>query len=201
MLMEYARHDGCGPDEGRRAPRVLIVEPDREQLGAISRRIAEAGYRVVTAETVGAALAELNRASIDLVLAELSISGPDEVELVRMIREDPMQRELPILLLADGTDAESVVHAYRCGADMVISKPFHMEVLIARIAREMERSQALQKLRSDNAALDERIVGRTIELGEMREWLSASEAERQRLQALIKPNVPPLDGGQSDLSV
>jgi hypothetical protein len=76
-----------------------------------------------------------------------------------------------------------------------------MEVLIARIAREMERSQALQKLRSDNAALDERIVGRTIELGEMREWLSASEAERQRLQALIKPNVPPLDGGQSDLSV
>ena len=198
-MMEERPQDGHASDEGGRTPRVLIVDPDREQLGALAHSIAQAGYRAVAAETVGAALAEINRGRIDLVLAELAMPAPDDVELVRMIREDPMQRELPILLVTDSPDPAGAVQAYRCGADAVLSKPVQIEALIARIGREMERSQALQKLRSDNAALDARVIGRTIELGEMRERLSASEAERQRLQALVQPN-PPMPGAQPDLS-
>ena len=41
------------------------------------------------------------------------------------------------------------------------------------------------KLQNDNAALDARIVGRAIELGEMRERYRASEAELRRLRLLI----------------
>ena len=173
--------DGIGA--GGEAPRILIVEPNRTYLGVLSRRIAEGGYRVATAETVRSAMAELYRGHVDLILAELRMHRIGGVELVRMVRDDPVFRELPIFLITGKSDAEGAVEAYRCGADTVIAKPFHFEVLIARIGREIERSRVLRKLHDDNAALDARVVGRAIELGEMRERWLASEAELRRLRA------------------
>ena len=77
------------------------------------------------------------------------------------------------------------MQAYRSGADTVIAKPFHFEVLIARIGREIERSRSLARLLNDNAALDARVVGRAIELGEMRDRWLASEAELRRLRQIV----------------
>ena len=171
--------------EAPEAPRVLIVQPNRNYLAVLARRITEGGYRVATAECTQAAMAELHRVPIDLILSELRMQRSGGVELVRMVREDPIHRDIPIFLLTGKSDAEGAVQAYKCGADTVIAKPFHFEVLIARIGREIERSRALRKLHDDNAALDARVVGRAIELGEMRERWLESEAERQRLEDLV----------------
>lgn len=174
-----------GRDERADAPRVLIVQPNRNYLGVLARRVAEGGYRVATAETASSAMAELHRLRVDLVLAELRMPGTGGIELARMIREDPVHRDLPIFLITGKSDAEGAVLAYRSGADTVIAKPFHFEVLVARIGREIERSRALAKLQDDNAALDARVVGRAIELGEMRDLYLASEAEVRRLKELV----------------
>lgn len=168
------------------APRVLVVEPNRNYLGVLARRISDGGYRVDTADSAQSAMAELYRGQVDLVLSELRMPGKSGLELVRMIREDPVYREIPIFLITGKSDAAGAVEAYHCGADTVIAKPFHFEVLIARIGREIERAGSLRKLQHDNAALDARVVGRAIELGEMRErWLS-SETERRRLEGLVQ---------------
>ena len=170
---------------GAEPPRVLIVEPNRNYLGVLARRIGQAGFRVATADGAATAFAELYRQPADLVLAELRMPGTSGVELVRMLREDPVHGDVPLFLITGKSDAAGAVEAYRCGADTVIAKPFHFEVLVARIGREIERARALRDLRNDNAMLDARIVGRAIELGEMRERWLASEAERQRLEALV----------------
>ena len=182
--------DGVWEADGRieraEAPRVLIVQPNRNYLGVLARRVAEGGYRVATAETAGTAMAELHRLRIDLILAELRMPSAGGIELARMVRDDPVHRHLPIFLITGKSDADGAVLAYRSGADTVIAKPFHFEVLIARIGREIERSRALAKLQHDNAALDARVVGRAIELGEMRDRYLASEAEVRRLQDLVR---------------
>ena len=172
-------------DAGAEAPRVLIVQPNRAYLGVLARRISEGGYRVATADTAASAMAELHRLSVSLILSELRMPGTSGVELVSMVREDPVHRELPVFLVTGRSDADGAVQAYRSGADTVIAKPFHFEVLIARIGREIERSRQLAKLRNDVAALDARVVGRAIELGEMRDRWLASEAELRRLQEKI----------------
>ena len=181
--MEDAPFDA---DETCRAalPRVLVVQPNRSYLGVLARRISEGGYRVATAESVSSAMVELHRLRIDLILCELRMLKIGGVELAQMVRDDPVHRDIPIFLLTGRSDAEGAVLAYRSGADTVIAKPFHFEVLIARIGREMERARFLSKLRNDNAALDARVVGRAIELGEMRERWLASEAELRRLKAV-----------------
>lgn len=166
-------------------PRVLIVEPSRKYLAVLARRLSEGGFRVATAENAAAAMAEMHRVPADLVLSELRMPDTSGVELVRMIRDDPAHRQTPVFLITGRSDAAGAVLAYRCGADTVIAKPFHFEVLIARISREIERARELSRLREDNAALDARVVGRAIELGELRDKWIASEAERLRLQGLI----------------
>ena len=175
------RHSDSGPQ----APRVLIVEPNRNYCGVLARRIGEGGYRVATANGAQAAMAEINRLQVDLVLAELRLPGSGGAELCAMIREDAAHRHLPVMLITGKSEPRAPVRAYEAGADDVILKPFHFEVLLARIARRLESARAIQALREDNAALDARVVTRAIELGEARDQLRASEAERQRLASIV----------------
>ena len=63
------------------------------------------------------------------------------------------------------------MRAYAAGADDVILKPFHFEVLIARIERRIDRARSVQRLKEDNATLDARVVERAIQIGELRDKL------------------------------
>ena len=152
-------------------PRILVVEPNRANLGVLARRLAEAGYRVTTADCGSAAIAELYRLPIDLVLAELSMPRMSGAELARAIRGEVQWNDMPVMLITGKSKPEDAVRAYAAGADDVILKPFHFEVLIARTKRRIERARILARLREDNATLDARIVERAIQIGELRDQL------------------------------
>jgi len=165
--------------------RILVVEPSRTNLSVLARRLTEAGYQVVTADSGRAAIGELHRSTIDLVIAELTMDHIDGAELARIIRDEVIWRELPVMLITGRSEPNGSVKAYRSGADDVILKPFHFEVLIARIERRLARARSIETLRSDYSALDARLVSRAIEIGEMRQRLFDSEADRRRLQMLV----------------
>jgi len=165
--------------------RLLIVEPNRSALGVMARRLGEARYRIIACDNAANATAEMLRAPVDLVLAELRMDSVSGVELVRRIRDDTMLKDTPIILIAGKSDSGGAVDGFGAGADDVVAKPFHFEVLAARIARRIARARSIKELRADNATLDARVVTRAIELGEVRAALEQSEAERIRLQQLV----------------
>jgi DNA-binding response OmpR family regulator len=72
------------------------------------------------------------------------------------------------------------VKAYEAGADDVILKPFHFEVLFARIERRIARARSFKRLQEDNATLDARVVERAIEIGELRDQLAQVRASGTR---------------------
>src|SRR6476661_854383 len=156
------------PDE---RPRILVVEPNRTNLGVIARRLAEAGYRVTTADSGASAIAELYRLPIDLVLAELDMPRMNGADLARAIRGEVQWNDIPIMLITGKSKPKDAVRAYEAGADDVILKPFHFEVLFARIERRIERARGVKRLREDNATLDARIVERAIQIGELKDRL------------------------------
>src|SRR6185437_8561373 len=157
------------PDE---RPRVLVVEPNRTNLGVMARRLAEAGYRVTTADSGEAAIAELYRLPIDLVLAELNMPRMGGAELARTIRGEVQWNDIPVMLITGKSKPADAVRAYEAGADDVILKPFHFEVLVARIERRIDRMRSVRQLRDDNAALDARVIERAIQIGELRDELA-----------------------------
>ena len=171
--MEFRRTRFAEIDE---RPRILVVESNKTNLAVMARRLVEAGYRVSTADSGQAAVAELHRAPIDLVLAELNMRPTSGAELARLIRGEVAWRDLPVMLITGKSKAADAVRAYQAGADDVILKPFHFEVLFARIDRRIDRARSLKSLRLDNATLDARIVERAIQVGELRDRLALLEA-------------------------
>jgi PleD family two-component response regulator len=161
-------------------PRILVVEPNKTNLGVMARRLVEAGYRVSTAETGQDAVAELHRVRIDLVLSELNMPRMSGAELARLIRDEVMWRDIPVMLITGKSEPKGAVRAYEAGADDVILKPFHFEVLFARIDRRIEAARSLKRLQEDNAALDARVVERAIQIGELRDRLAEVEAKASR---------------------
>ena len=167
-------------------PRVLVVEPNRSALSVMARRLGEAGYRIVACEEPADAIAELHRAPVDLVVAELRMAPTSGVDLLRMIRDDTALRETPIILITGKSDSGGAIDGFAAGADDVVAKPFHFEVLLARIERRLARARSVRELLQDKATLDARVVTRAIEIGELRAALEESEAERSRLAGLIR---------------
>lgn len=164
---------------------MLVVEPSRSALGVLTRRLVEAGYRVAAAESAEQAVGELHRLPVDLVLAELAMPDMSGTELTRLIRDEAGLRDIPVILLAGRSDASGAIRALEAGADDIVAKPFHPELLLARISRQLARARSVEELRTDNATLDARVVTRAIELGEMRMALHESELERRRLSGLV----------------
>ena len=165
--------------------RLLIVEPNRSALQVLAKRLGEAGYRIIACDNAGNATAELLRAPVDLILAELRMESVSGVELTRRIRDDTAMKDTPIILITGRTDSCGAVDGFTAGADDVVAKPFHFEVLAARIAQRIARARSFKELRTDNANLDARVVTRSLELVEIRAALEESEAQRIRLEQLV----------------
>jgi DNA-binding response OmpR family regulator len=167
-------------------PRILVIQPNRSYLRVIARRLKEFGYRVASAETAQNGIAELYRVPVDLVLCDVNLPGTTGIEFARMVREDPVNHHVPLLLVVGRSDPTAAVHAFEAGADGVIRKPCHFEVLDACIARQLARADAVKRLVNDNATLDAKVITRVIELKEVREQLTATESERRRLAAIVE---------------
>ncbi|MEQ7873643.1 response regulator [Sphingomonas sp. ASV193] len=165
--------------------RILLIQPSSGALAVIARRLAEAGHRVVSCDAPAQAVAELHRASVDLVLAEIRMVPVSGVELTRLVRDDSALRDTPVILIGGRSDAGGAIAGFAAGADDVVAKPFDFDLLLARIDRALRRAKAVRQLKADNATLDARVIERAVQLGETRMALAESEAERRRLERMV----------------
>jgi DNA-binding response OmpR family regulator len=97
-------------------------------------------------------------------------------ELARAVRGEVQWNDIPVMLITGKSKPADAVQAYAAGADDVIAKPFHFEVLAARIERRIAHARSVRQLRDDNAALDARVIERAIQIGELRDELRAVRA-------------------------
>ena len=167
------------PFFSRRKPRLLVVTPNKGHLALLARRLGEEGYAIAAAADGAGALGELHRAAVDLVLAELVMTPMSGPELTRAIRGHAAFANLPIMLLAGRAEPAPAVRAYAAGADDVMLKPFHFELLVARVERRLGAARQL----ADKEALDARAALKAIEIGELKDRMVRLEAERWRVGA------------------
>ena len=73
----------------RTGPRILIVDPKRNNLTVLARRLGDEGYRISAAEGAEAGIALLHRHNdVELILAELYMPGISGSEFVRLVRSE-----------------------------------------------------------------------------------------------------------------
>ncbi len=121
--------------------RILIVEDEPAMAEGLRFNFEQEGYDAVVCSDGPSALAALQDPAtpFDLVLLDLMLPGMSGYEICREIRKQ--DAHIPILVLSSRTLAEDKAHAFDCGTDQYMTKPFALPELLSRVRNLLERRQ------------------------------------------------------------
>ena len=120
--------------------RILVVEDDAAIQRSLAQTLREAGYAVDLASDAEEGLRTFAIEPEDLAVIDLRLPGMvgGGMELCRRIRE--ISPEVPILMLTAIDSADAKVRGLDAGADDYLTKPFHIEELLARVRALLRRA-------------------------------------------------------------
>ncbi|HEV3270888.1 MAG TPA: SpoIIE family protein phosphatase [Candidatus Methylacidiphilales bacterium] len=179
QLFEYVLEKPSGTETASRG-RILIVDHDRLSREILARNLQREGYGVEFEEEGTRALERLREGNFDLALWEVELPGLSGLEMLKRARNDAVLLHIPVVLLSEVKDAETVIRCIEAGADDYLPKPFNPALLKARIRASMERKNLRdqeQRLLGRIKAYQERISG---ELADATTYLMSLLPERLR---------------------
>jgi DNA-binding response OmpR family regulator len=119
---------------------VLLVEDDETMSALLDRALREEGDAVVV-ERNGAAAAEIALShAFDAIVLDVMLPGLDGFGVVRRLRESGCQT--PVLMLTARDTNRDVIHGLDSGADDYLTKPFDLDVFLARVRAVARRGVA-----------------------------------------------------------
>jgi DNA-binding response OmpR family regulator len=120
--------------------RILLVEDDESIGQLVTDSLKSHGYGVEWCATGAAATKAFETLVPSLVLLDAGLPDADGFTLCRWLREQ--QRDLPIVLVT-ARDAEiDIVVGLDAGASDYVTKPFSMNVLLARVRAHLRGTQS-----------------------------------------------------------
>lgn len=134
--------------------RILLVDDDAQLRRALELNLSARGHELDTAPDGESALAALTAALPALVLLDLGLPDLDGLEVLRRLRG---WSAVPVVVLTARTATADVVGALDAGADDYLTKPFGIEVLLARmraVARRKPAGSESATLRLQNVTID-----------------------------------------------
>jgi DNA-binding response OmpR family regulator len=102
-----------------------------------SENLEKAGYRVSTAATGEDGLAQTRLDPPDLVLLDIGLPGIDGLDALRSLQR---QTKVPVIFLTARRRELDQVLGLELGADDYVTKPFDIDVLLARIKAVLRRA-------------------------------------------------------------
>lgn len=117
--------------------KILIVEDDRAIREVLERQLAKWGYLVQAVSDFRTVLEAFEDYKPHLVLLDITLpffNGYHWCEQIRKVSQTP------ILFLSSASDDMNLVMAINLGADDFIAKPFHLDVVTAKIQALLRRT-------------------------------------------------------------
>ncbi len=117
---------------------ILIVEDDRELREALCTTLQLAGMDYIEADCAEAALLQLEKKSVDLIVSDVNMPGMDGHELLKQVKS--RAPGLPMMLITAYGQIKHAVEAMQQGAADYLVKPFEPKVLIQSIIKILGQS-------------------------------------------------------------
>jgi signal transduction histidine kinase len=161
--------------------RILLVDDNDDSRFAVVETIRKlAGHVVDEARNGAECLERVRQAEYDLVLLDVQMPGMDGFEVCRLLRADPVTRQVPVLFLtATQYQLESRLKGLDVGADDFIVQPVGNQELVARIKAALRVKALSDEVRSHNLELESKVRERTRTIEELAAEL---RAERDTLR-------------------
>lgn len=123
--------------------KILVVDDDREIVGAIAALLELEGYTVLRAYDGLEALDALHTHDVQLMILDVMMPRMDGLSATMQIRKE---KNVPILLLSAKTEDADKIAGLAIGADDYITKPYNPMELVARVKAMLRRYLALGTL-------------------------------------------------------
>lgn len=126
---------------GRRMTRVLVVDDDPMVTRLVRINLELEEFQVEEAWDGNTAMKMMRENPPQILVLDIMMPRMDGWEILRQVREDPVLKDMPVVLLTAKVQDEDMARGWRMGADGYITKPFN-PVGLADILREvLSRSQ------------------------------------------------------------
>ncbi|HRW74601.1 MAG TPA: response regulator transcription factor [Saprospiraceae bacterium] len=116
---------------------ILIVEDEASIRESLALNLELEGYQVTLADDAQKAIDLFQSQRFDLILLDIMLPGLSGLDLCAHFRLT--DRTVPIMLLTARDTPEDRIIGLRTGADDYLTKPFHLEELLLRIANLLRR--------------------------------------------------------------
>jgi DNA-binding response OmpR family regulator len=116
----------------------MVVEDDKAATMFIADVLEAEGYEAIVVNESSKAM-EMARSTLPhAFLLDLMMPAPDGFKLCRMLRQEPVFKLTPVLIVTALDDIDSKIVAMGAGANDYLVKPFRIEQLVSKIKEWLE---------------------------------------------------------------
>ncbi len=117
---------------------ILIVDDNLDNVKLLDKILKKSGYRTLKGYNGEEAVDLAHRESPDLILLDIMMPVMDGFTACEIIKQDESTKHIPILMLTAKHEISDKVKGLDIGADDYITKPFHLQELLARIKSKLK---------------------------------------------------------------
>jgi DNA-binding response OmpR family regulator len=121
---------------------ILVVEDERRMAELLEQSLHEEGHQVVLARDGREGFEIARCSSFDVIVLDVMLPGMDGLAVARKLRERGNQT--PVLMLTARDAPADIVNGLNSGADDYLTKPFSLDILLARL-RAVSRRGAIPR--------------------------------------------------------
>jgi len=160
--------------------KILAVDDSPTYLNELSQALRGEGYDVVSARSGEEALELLAVQPVACILLDLVMPGIGGTETCRRIKQAPLVRDTPLIMLTAREDRAAMLDGFGAGADDYIAKSSEFEVLKARLRAQIRRKQ----FEDENRRIREELLSRELEAERERSARQIAETRAAMVEEL-----------------
>jgi cyclic di-GMP phosphodiesterase len=131
---------------------ILVADDQAANRELLDELLTTQGFRVVTVPDGAAAVEELTRTQVDLVLLDVMMPHLNGFEVCQKIKSNPETYLIPVVLVTALSDKKDRIEGIGAGADDFLTRPVDRAELLARVGSllklkyrtdELERAEAV----------------------------------------------------------
>lgn len=125
-------------------PKILIVEDDIDLAHYLALSLGS-HYRTSICHNGKSGLAKAREWEPNLVISDVMMPEMNGIEMCQAIKSDIETSHIPVILLTANLSEENTFEGYQSGADLYITKPFKIELLVLQVRQLLQNRRQLQE--------------------------------------------------------
>jgi two-component system OmpR family response regulator len=122
------------------APRIVILEDDRELQALLERGLTEEGFRAQAVSTGEELLRRVDQLEPDALIVDIGLPDADGRDVCQALRSGGV--DAPVLFLTARESIAERISGFDAGGDDYVTKPFAFAELVARLHALLRRAGA-----------------------------------------------------------